>query len=101
MAVTDDNVKTRSQKDKLDQIVSSSDDQEEDQHENNGEEGNGEHDDEDRDDGDEGKVETTTDDSKPESPVAPPKLVRDGTMAVTAKVGRGGYVCVCCFMGSR
>lgn len=83
MTVTDDDVKTRrQQKDKLEQLVSSSDDQKKEQ-ELQSDSGEGEEEEEEG-----GKVETTTNNGSSPSPVAPPSVVRDGTMEVTAKVGR-------------
>ena len=87
MKVTDDDAKTRSQKDKLEQLVSSSDDQKEELEDDSGE---GEEDD---------RVETTTHNDSSPSPV--PNVVRDGTMKVTAKVrrqtavGLGRWILLC------
>ena len=81
MKVTDDDVKTRGQKEMLDQIVSSSDGQEE---QNNNSENN-------NDDAESSEAQNEADAEVPANngdseADGPPKVTREGTMVITAKV---------------
>lgn len=92
MSVTDDDVKTRGQKELLDQIVSSSDGQGE-QNNEAAENNSNEAESNNKNNDDDAQEQTTEPPANNGDSEEPPKVTREGTMVVTARV-RVGVVCV-------